>query len=124
MRKATGVLVDGAPTNTIGGTTGTTPGGACTGACNVIAGNNTPSGGGYGVRIQGAGATGNRVEGNYIGIDATGTGSVNNVGVAIDGAANNTVGGTTAATRNVISGNGTGVVVRGAGATGNQVQGN
>ena len=63
-----GVAINGAPNNTIGGTTGTTPGGACTGACNVIS-NSTV----VGVKISGSGATGNQVQGNFIGTDVNGT---------------------------------------------------
>src|SRR5215203_498113 len=59
-----------------------------------------------GIVISGSGATGNRVVGNYIGTDASGTQKLGNslCGVCIYGA-NNTVGGATAAERNVISGN-------------------
>jgi hypothetical protein len=49
----------------------------------------------------------NLIEGNYIGTDVTGTSSLGAefTGVWIDGSSNNTVGGTTEAARNVISGN-------------------
>src|SRR5205814_1904684 len=69
--------------------------------------------------------SGNRVEGNYLGTDAAGTAGVPNAsGVWIEGAGN-TVGGTTAGARNVISGNvRLGVVIDGPGASGNVVQGN
>jgi trimeric autotransporter adhesin len=77
------------------------------------------------VWIDGSGSTGNKVEGNYIGTDAAGTADLGNLyGVYIDGASNNTVGGTTVAARNVISGNLIGVSIFLAGATGNQVMGN
>lgn len=65
---------------------------------------------GIGVVIDGAGATDNRVEGSYIGVDpanTTGT-SGNSVGGVVirNGASRNTVGGTSPAARNVIAGNG------------------
>ena len=52
--------------------------------------------------------TGNVVEGNYIGTDVTGTIALANSAAAwtIIDASGNTIGGTTAAARNVISGNG------------------
>ena len=65
--------------------------------------------------------------GNLIGLAVTGTSAVGNgtYGVAIIGAADNLVGGTTTAARNIISGNGNaGVLIANAGATGNRVQGN
>ena len=114
-----GVYIDGsAVDNTIGGTD--------SGARNIISGI-----GGAGVYISGIdidfteGAPGtdrtnsNTVEGNYIGTDATGDGGItypttsggesfpfSGVGVYLDkGAFNNTIGGTSAAARNIISGN-------------------
>jgi CSLREA domain-containing protein len=107
-----GVLIFSSNGNTIGGTE--------PGAGNVIAGNDTD-----GLRIEGATSVDNTVEGNFIGTDATGTMPLRNTdsGVAIDGANNNLIGGTTAAARNVISVNPTGVLMSG-GATGNTVQGN
>src|SRR5437773_1852342 len=60
---AGGVFVESASAK-IGGTTGTTPGGACTGDCNVLAGNFTN------LDIQ---ATGALVQGNFIGVQVTGT---------------------------------------------------
>ena len=63
---------------------------------------------GSGIVLFGSNATSNLVQGNYIGTDLSGTKAVPNVsdGVEIIDASNNTIGGTTAATRNVISGNG------------------
>ena len=63
---------------------------------NVISGNSLG-----GVHITLAGATGNTVEGNFIGIDVLGTlGIPNAVGVLIDtGASGNTIGGTAAGAR-------------------------
>jgi CSLREA domain-containing protein len=80
---------------------------------------------GDGLRIEGAEATGNKVTGNYIGTDATGTQSLGNFsGVRVSSGSGNTIGGTTAAERNVISGNLYGVGVENTEATGNKVMGN
>ncbi|GAB5404976.1 MAG: hypothetical protein Aurels2KO_32070 [Aureliella sp.] len=75
-----------------------------------------------------AGSNNNTIVGNYIGeLDANGEASVGTIytsaGVLIEGA-NNTIGGTTAADRNVISSNHVGVEVHGSAATGNQIIGN
>jgi uncharacterized repeat protein (TIGR01451 family) len=89
-----GVMVSSA-NNTIGGTTAA--------ARNVISGNF-----GSGVVLKSGSATGNTVRGNYIGLTAAGTTNVANHtdGIQIlNGASFNTIGGTTAAERNVISGN-------------------
>jgi hypothetical protein len=108
-------ISSGADNNTIGGT--------ATGARNIISGN-----GGDGVQIIGGLlATGNEVLGNFIGTNATGNAALGNSGegVEISQAEDNTIGGTTAAARNIISGNvGDGVVIFGSDATGNKVQGN
>ena len=92
---------------TIGGIAGTTPGGACTGDCNLISGN------------TGAGLVGLRngsgVLGNFIGVDVTGTASLPNGGdgVVVDDIGV-VIGSTNTAGRNVISGNtGNGVVLSG-----------
>ncbi len=79
-----------------------------------------------GVRIGGSGATGNKVMGNFIGTDRFGTQDVgNDFGVSIVEAPKNTVGGTTPAARNVISGNDqSGVSIGFVGATANEVMGN
>ena len=86
------------------GATNNMVGGATAGAGNLISGNT-----GSGVSIQGPNATGNTVAGNHIGTNAAGTAALGNgtIGVQIAaGAGGNTIGGTTAAARNVISGNG------------------
>jgi len=100
---------DGAMGTTIGGLN-SSPGGACSGDCNLIGGND-----GGGVQIQGSGTMSNVVSGNYIGTDIDGTAPLGNGavveagrwGVQIsDGASGNRIGGTTAGERNLISGNG------------------
>ena len=108
-----GVLVQ-TPGNLIGGTTG--------GDGNVISGNAS-----NGVYLYTAAASGNAVRGNRIGTDAAGRVAIGNgqCGVGVDSAADNVIGGVTAGSRNVISGNGTdGVLIAGAGATRNRVWGN
>ena len=96
-------------------------GGALPGARNVISGNT-----GVGVNINQLTATGNRVQGNFIGTDVTGTVAVGNGfgGVRISGGpSNSTIGGTSAGEGNVISGNTRhGVEIQGA--AGNFIQGN
>ncbi len=103
-------------------------GGATAGAGNVIAANR-----GHGILIQavsGYTATANLVQGNLIGLDATGLTPLpnSNNGVAIYNASQNTIGGTTAGARNIIAGNaGNGVEIQageGGAAEGNHVQGN
>ncbi|MBI2914187.1 MAG: hypothetical protein HYY03_09750, partial [Chloroflexi bacterium] len=123
-----GVEIVAAPDNTIGGTAGITVGGPCTGACNVISGNDNN---GVNIRDNSALEPGNVVQGNYIGVDVTGAVALGNVtGVALDSSPNNTIGGTTVAARNIISGGrcvigcGSGVVIADSQSTGNLVQGN
>ena len=78
--------------------------------------------GGDGIQITGSGATGNVVQGNFIGTDATGAIALGNgEGVSIS-SSGNTIGGTGAGAGNVISGNsGDGIDISG---DGNFVQGN
>ena len=93
-----GIRVLGA-NNTIGGTTAANR--------NVVSGNSS-----YGILITGAAATGNVVSGNYVGLTAAGTATLGNSsdGVRVEASANNnTIGGSTTAHRNVISGNSDGV---------------
>jgi len=109
-----GILIDQATATTVGGITG--------GGRNVISGN-----GNSGVHINDPDTTGNLVQGNYIGTNAAGTAAIGNTnhGVQISASAKvNTIGGTVAAARNVISGNGIGVWIQGSGTEGNTVQGN
>ena len=85
-----------APDNTVGGTVNS--------SANVISGNKQ-----FGVIIYGGtnNAPDNVVAGNFIGTNAAGTAAVaNSTGVGIENnTGTNTIGGTTAAARNVISGN-------------------
>jgi hypothetical protein len=76
-----GILVAFSDNNTIGGTQGTTLGGACTGACNVISGNGT-NGSGDGIGLNTA--NGNTIDGNYIGLNSDGTASMLN-GITTNG---------------------------------------
>ncbi len=122
--------------NFIQGTTGNNTnnliGGTMAAARNLISGNGV--GINISAQIQAGNVTGNLVRGNYIGINATGTTPLgnSNYGVAISyGASGNTIGGTVAGARNIISGNGVvgsfsggGVVIIGSGTGGNLVQGN
>ncbi len=109
-----GIDISGA-NNTIGGTTSADR--------NIISGNAFD-----GIEIDEAGATGNIITGNYIGTDVTGTLDLGNSddGVQLSGAASsNTIGGTTAATRNIISGNDSrGFDIYGSGTSSNIIQGN
>lgn len=79
-----------------------------------------------GIIILNANATGNVVQGNIVGLNAAGTAALPNQWYGIEvQSANNTVGGTTVAQRNIFSGNGqSGVVLFQGGATGNTIQGN
>jgi parallel beta-helix repeat protein len=107
-----GVVINGASNNTVGGT--------AAGARNIISGNSSE----VGVYILGGG-TNNVIEGNYIGSDVTGLTDVGNYyGVYIQDSPNNRIGGTTAAARNVISGNVYGVYLYQDGTTGTLIQGN
>jgi len=115
----------GASNNTIGGNNAS-PGGACSGECNLISGNDLE-----GVSIRGTSTDYNVISGNYIGVDVSGTTTVpNKWGLAIwNGAQYNIIGGLTSSKRNVISGNtdphyATGVGISGAGTEHNTVIGN
>jgi hypothetical protein len=108
-------IIDNASHNTVGGTT--------PGARNVISGN-----GDSGIAITDTGTTNNLVAGNFIGTSATGMSALPNGADGVDihfGASYNTIGGTTAAARNLISGNGNfGLFIADTGTTNNLVAGN
>lgn len=98
----------GANNSLIGGTTA--------GAGNVISGNDS-----QGIRLYGSGHV---VQGNLIGTNATGTAALlNGSGILLE-ASGSTIGGTTAAARNIISGNGLGMYIVGSTTANNVIQGN
>ncbi|MBL8451961.1 MAG: cadherin domain-containing protein, partial [Zoogloea sp.] len=78
----------------------------------------------YGIHVNQVSAI--TIAGNYLGTDLSGgTAAGNGIGLFISESGNNLVGGTSAADRNIISGNtGGGLVVSGATATNNVIQGN
>ncbi len=109
-----GLLVVNSANNTIGGFSAADR--------NVLSGNTQ-----HGVSLSGAGSTGNIVQGNRIGTSANGTTDLGNLlsGVLVSQSGSNTIGGTSAAARNLISGNDQyGIYLSGTGATGNLIQGN
>lgn len=89
-----GITIEKADDNTIGGTE--------PGSGNLIAGYTE-----YGVLISDNDSSGNRIQGNLIGTDVSGTADLTDgsTGVRIRGAASTIVGGTTPQARNIISGN-------------------
>jgi parallel beta-helix repeat protein len=108
-----GILIDNSSGSTIGGTNATER--------NIVSGHV------YGIRLNGAGATGNTIQGNYIGTDVNGTANFGNTGHGVTlrtGAANNTIGGTVAGAGNLIAFNGIGVVLEATAGTGNAIQTN
>ena len=97
-------------------------GGSSSASINYISGNI-----GSGISISGVGSKSNKVQHNFIGTKLSGTAALpNNAGVQIfGGAQKNTIGGTSASARNVISGNNyQGIVISGAGTKSNTVSGN
>jgi titin len=108
-----GLYINGSSGNTIGGTT--------PGSGNVISGNELS-----GLVIDNN-STQNTVEGNLIGTSSVGTQALGNAAAGVriaDQSTNNVIGGTTAAARNIISGNGANGVVLDTGTSGNVVEGN
>ncbi|MBS1937907.1 MAG: HYR domain-containing protein, partial [Bacteroidetes bacterium] len=88
-----GVVMENSGGNVVGGPDAS--------ARNYIGGNTL-----YGVWMEGTGADNNRVEGNYIGTNTTGTAALpNGSGILVRDGKNNVVGGPTAAHGNLISGN-------------------
>jgi hypothetical protein len=119
--------LNGVPLNgvTVVNATNTTIGGLTAAARNIISGNNED-----GVAFISDSGTGNVVEGNYIGLDITGTVAVSNLLHGVDlgtdqklSVSNVIIGGTAAGARNVIAGNlGNGVWI--SASTNNVVEGN
>jgi CSLREA domain-containing protein len=114
-----GVYINGSPDNLVGGGISTPL--SCSAPCNVMGGNQ------YGAIISGTLATDNTIKGNFVGVYPGGTASANTEwGVVVNNAPGNTI------AHNIISGNGQaadpesgdGVVINGAGATGNTVSAN
>jgi len=108
-------LYSGARTNSIGGT--------APGAGNLISANN-----GDGIQLSGSGTSYNLVQGNLVGTTRTGSNALGNAFSAVSvfgGASGNTIGGTTAAARNILAaGGGDGVFISDPGTSNNVVQGN
>jgi hypothetical protein len=120
---ASGTLAAGNGTGiTVAGSSGNQIGGTMAHSRNLISGNL-----GNGIVLYGIGTQDNIVQGNLIGTDCTGTAALGNGGCGVSissGAAANTVGGTSAAARNIIAANsGDGITFWG-NATQNLVQGN
>ncbi len=121
-----GIWINQSADNLIGGTT--------TGARNVITGNAqfpSPLNGNAGIEIFGSQASNNQVQGNYIGLDETGSATDRNGyntsaggGVYLNDAPSNTVGGSLSGSRNIISGNLIGVQIAGLNAQNSQILGN
>ncbi len=113
-----GITIEGS------GVTGNIIGGTAAGARNIISGNGTASDNGTGILLR-DGTSANRVEGNYIGTNVSGTLDLGNTAAGVqigDSATSNVIGGTTAGARNVISGNDReGILIFG---TSNRVEGN
>jgi parallel beta-helix repeat protein len=108
-----GISIDSACLNTVIG--------AAAGARNVISGNTK-----YGIEIFGTAATGNLIQGNYVGTGLTGQSALGNKfsGLHIQ-SSGNTIGGLVSGAANLVSGNGQdGIFLDGAGASNNIVQGN
>jgi CSLREA domain-containing protein len=103
------------------------------GAGNVISGNGTDFGGdsfaGIAMRTEpgdNSKPSANVIQANFIGTNAAGTAAIGVIhsGIELSNSFNNTIGGTAAGERNVISGNRYGIAIFGPNATGNSVQGN
>ncbi len=109
-----GVLISNAPRNAIGGSS--------LGDGNLISGNDQD-----GISIYGSGANNNTVEGNFIGTNASGTLALENDsnGIWINDAPRNKIGGASAGSGNLISGNDEhGIYIYNTGSVDNLVMGN
>jgi hypothetical protein len=116
----------GAPLVTLDGSSNPNPSSGLhlSGGSDAVKGLSIVSFQGGAILIDTAGS--NLVSGNYLGVHADGSTTGQNAGDGVEvHTSANTIGGTTAAARNVISGNfGSGVVLKGTGATANAVSGN
>jgi hypothetical protein len=108
-----GVYIYQSPGNLIGGTNAAQR--------NILSGPNLA-----GIFLENPAATGNKVQGNYIGTDVSGTKRLGNTnGIVIASAPGNVVGGTTASERNIISGNlQSGIFLLSSSTSGNWIAGN
>ena len=109
-----GIFISGAPNNSVGSTQAD--------ARNLISGNQDA-----GIWIQETAATGNAIQGNYIGTNMDGTASVENgAGILISSGATETIiGGTAGGAGNLVSGNAEdGVHIIGVGTSSNAIIGN
>ena len=122
-----GIAVEMSSGSTIGGVNGVTPGGACSGDCNLISGNQY-----YGIDLWGSSsnpAQNNLIKGNFIGTDVSGTASIaghllGGISVSSAYASGNTLGGLEPTERNLVSGgNSSGILLKN-GAHHNLVLGN
>ncbi|MFI5456220.1 MAG: beta strand repeat-containing protein [Isosphaerales bacterium] len=109
-----GVRINGSATNN-------TIGGSLSADRNVISGNTA-----NGIEIASSGASGDTVEGNYVGTDASGQNPLgNDIGVLVSGGPPMTVGGVSPGEGNVISGNFTaGIELDGGTVSGIRIEGN
>lgn len=116
-----GIVVYSAGQNVIGGTAGTSPGGSCTGSCNLISGNS-----GNGIKLQAKSVSNTLIQGNFIGTNRNGTGAIPNGGngILVADSPNTTIGGDSPTAGNVISGNKIGIELGVVGASRTTIQGN
>ena len=114
------ILIQDSATNIIGGNVGTTPGGSCTGDCNLLnARGSSGNGGKAAIEIMssdGIASSGNQVLGNFMGVDVTGSiglGGAFGYGVSVLDAHGTVIGDGTPAGRNVVSGFNSNIIVGG-----------
>ncbi len=124
-----GVFLNNAGVDITHNVPGNTIGGEAPGKGNVISNHvaqPSSSSTAVGIQIFGTGSSGNFIQGNYIGTDASGTQDFGNtVGIFINFAPSNTIGGPTPQAGNVISGNDdSDVLVFGSGAAANVISRN
>jgi len=110
-----GIAIDTSSSNTIGGNTPAQR--------NIISGNY------IGIAINHTTSNSNTIKGNYIGINANGISSTDTIsnydGIAIQNSYGNIIGGTSAAERNIISGNmDAGIAIKGTPSKNNVIKGN